>query len=104
MNMLNPCDQTGTKNLQKEEDNEMMRRLTHKWHRPWTCHRRSEQRRIPSKSISNNVRLKMDIKMGISYRFNLARVNLNDPDASGNELLSQALSEASDSSLGGAVD
>lgn len=42
--------------------------------------------------------------MGISYRFNLTRVNSNDPDASGNELLSQAFSEASDSGLGGAVD
>lgn len=48
--------------------------------------------------------LKVDIKMGISYCFNLTRVNLNDPDASSNELLSQALSEASDSGLGSAVD
>lgn len=93
-----------TQSLQVEENGEMLRRLTHKWHRPWTCRRRSEQRRIPSERMSNNIHLKMNIKMEISYRFNLTRVNLNNPDASGNELLSQALSEASDSSLGSAVD
>lgn len=81
----------------------MARSLTHKWHQPWTCRRRSEQRRIPSDMISK-LRMKIDTKMEVSYRFNLTRINLNDPDASGNELLAQALSEASDSSLGGAVD
>lgn len=81
----------------------MMSSLTHKWHRPWPCRRRSEQRRIPSDSMSK-VRVKMETKMEVLYRFNLTRVNLNDPDTSGNELFSQALSEAADSGLSGAVN
>jgi hypothetical protein len=30
----------------------VVRSLTHKWHRPWTCRRRSEQWRIPSDGVS----------------------------------------------------
>lgn len=78
-------------------------RLTHKWHRPWTCRRRSEQWRIPGDLNEQNSH-EDGRQNEISYRFNLTRVNLNDPNASSNELLSQAFSEASDSGLGGAVD
>lgn len=40
----------------------------------------------------------------VSYRLDLARVNANDPDTCGDELLSEAFCEAADSGLGSAVD
>ena len=43
-------------------------------------------------------------RKGSAYSLDLAGVNLNDTDTAGNELLSQALSEAADSGLGSTVD
>lgn len=40
----------------------------------------------------------------MTYRFDLARVDADNPDASSDELLSQALGEAADGGLGGTVD
>lgn len=37
--------------------------LTHKWHRPWTCRRRSEQRRTPSDIWWANCTWKIHAKM-----------------------------------------
>jgi hypothetical protein len=44
------------------------------------------------------------VYLGEAYRLDLAGVDFDDPDASGDELLSQALRKASDGGLGGAVD
>lgn len=42
--------------------------------------------------------------MVCTYRFNLAGVNLDDPDTSGDEFLSQTIGVATNGSLAGAVD
>lgn len=42
--------------------------------------------------------------MRCPYRLNLTRIDFNDTDSRGDELLSQSISERADSRLGGAVD
>lgn len=44
------------------------------------------------------------IAIDATYRLDLARINLDDPDSRSDQLLSQTLGEATNGGLGGAVD